>query len=122
FRRVSGIYAVLGLAILAQAATGRLGSPVAVVPIVLGCLAWLVVGRAERAATPLRAWVVVMLVAAITAVVELAVGMPSVAGNEHAFYALKARITTPIGDHNELASGLLVAVAVAAASRRARLV
>jgi O-antigen ligase len=81
----------------------------------------MVVRRTEGVSTVLRVYVLVMLVAAAIAVVELVVGLPSVLGDDHAFYTLKARIITPIGDHNELAGWLLVALVFAAGVQPTRL-
>jgi len=118
-RRISAVYAVLGLAIVVQAATGRLDSPGAALPIVLGALTW-VVARRVPAGLVLRTHATVMLAAAMVAVLSLVVGLPGVLGDASSFYALKAQVTTPIGDHNELAGWLLVAVAFVAGVRTRR--
>lgn len=119
-RLVRLVYAVLAAVVVIQGLTGQLASWSAALPLLLGWLTWLLVRRSAHPSTPIRALVLVMAAMAGIAVVELAVGLPTVVGDDHAFYALKARITTPLGDHNELAGWLLVAVALAAASRRSR--
>ncbi|MDX1509876.1 MAG: O-antigen ligase family protein [Nitriliruptorales bacterium] len=118
-RRIHLLWLVLGLTVLVQLVTGRTGSILDVVPIGLGWAAWLFVPRLPSRLV-LRIHVVVMLFASAVAIGSLVVGLPGALGEGSGFYALKGTITTPIGDHNELAGWLLVAVAIAAGVRTRR--